>query len=84
MNELELQSRINEIYTLIDGLEKNSFEVSNKPFGDKPVNINFLFSFIGIDKDKIINDLFNETEKLKSLLNAKNKRHCTGCVLFNR
>ena len=65
MNELELQSRINEIYTLIDGLDSEIARVSNKPFGDKSVNINFLFSFIGIDKDKVINGLCNEAEKLK-------------------
>lgn len=73
MNKFELESRINEIFTLINGLEKNCFVVSNKPFGDKLVNINFLLSFIGVDKEKVINGLLEEIEKLEKLLDAKNE-----------
>lgn len=84
MNEIEIKSRISEIYSLIKGLKENSFQVSDKPFGDISVNINFLFSFIEVNKEKVIKGLSEEAEKLKKLLNARNERYCKKCILTNR
>lgn len=85
MNEIELQSRIQAINTLINGLKKNSFVVSNKPFGDSPVNIYYLLSFIGADPKRVIKELYVEMDKLQLLLERKkNGKHCNGCVLSHR
>ena len=71
MNYLEITSRINDIKNIINGLEQNSFEVSNKPFGNKEVDINYLFLFINIDKEKTIRILKKELKKLNNLLDEK-------------
>lgn len=71
MNYLEIVTRINDIKNIINGLEQNSFEVSNKPFGNKEVDINYLFLFINIDKEKTIKRLKKELKKLNNLLDEK-------------
>lgn len=71
MNYLEIASRINDIKNIINGLEQNSFEVSNRPFGNKEVDINYLFLFINIDKEKTIKRLKKELKKLNNLLDGK-------------
>lgn len=67
----EIEKKIIEITTLIDGLKRDSFEVSNKPFGTRKANINYLISLIDIDKKNLIDILEKELLKIKNLLNER-------------